>query len=120
MPFIYHGQGVASMYGDFIERLMSELALRGTEITNKELRSESAEMDVKYIDERGRMYFSIDGDNVKVVYDVQREKEEVSRGLRGALTGAGLGGLLGGIMRGGEVKDRVIDAASGALAAGRD
>jgi outer membrane lipoprotein SlyB len=106
------------MYGDFVERLMSELALRGTEITNKEIRPDRAEMDVKYIDERGRMFFSIDGENVKVVYDVQRDREEVSRGIKGALTGAGIGGLLGGIMRGGDIKDRVIDAASGALAGG--
>jgi hypothetical protein len=118
LPFIYHGQGVASLYEDFVERLMSELALRGTEITNRELEPERAEMDVKYIDERGRMFLSVDGENVKVVYDVQRDKEEVPRGIKGALTGAGIGGLLGGILRGGDVKDRVIDAASGALAGG--
>ena len=118
MPFIYHGQGVASLYEDFVERLMSELALRGTEITNKELEPERAEMDVKYIDERGRMFFSVDGENVKVVYEVLRDREEVPRGIKGALTGAGIGSLLGGLLRGGDVKDRVIDAASGAIAGG--
>lgn len=118
MPFIYHGQGVASLYEDFVERLMSELSLRGTEITNRDVEPGRTEMDVKYIDERGRMFLSVDGENVKVVYDVQREREEVPRGIKGALTGAGIGGLLGGILRGGDVKDRVIDAASGALAGG--
>jgi hypothetical protein len=34
MPFIYYGQGVASLYQDFSERLMSHLALKGTEITH--------------------------------------------------------------------------------------
>jgi outer membrane lipoprotein SlyB len=118
LPFIYYGQGVASLYGDFVERLMSELALRGTEITNRDIGLERSEMDVKYIDERGRMLIAIDDENVKVVYSVQREREEIARGLRGALTGAGIGGLLGGILRGGDVKERVIDAASGALAGG--
>jgi outer membrane lipoprotein SlyB len=118
LPFIYYGQGVASLYEDFVERLMSELAMRGTEITNREIGPERSEMDVKYIDERGRMLIAIDDENVKVVYGVQREREEVTRGLKGALTGAGIGSLLGGILRGGNVKERVIDAASGALAGG--
>lgn len=118
MPFIYYGQGVASLYEDFVERLMSKLALRGTEITNREIGPEKSEMDIKYIDERGRMLIAIDEENIKVVYGVEREREEVTRGLRGALTGAGLGSLLGGILRGGDIKERMIDAASGALAGG--
>lgn len=119
LPFIYFGQGVATLYQDFVERLMSQLALQGTEITNKKIGSETAEMDVKYTDERGRMFITIDGDNVKVVYQVEREKKEVGRGLRGALAGAGVGGLLGGMLRrGGDVKDRVIDTVSGGVAGG--
>jgi len=97
---------------------MSELALRGTEITNKKIESEKSEMDVKYIDEKGKMFIVVDEENIKVVYDVKREKEEVKRGLRGAITGAGIGGLLGGVLRGGDLKSRVIDATSGALAGG--
>jgi hypothetical protein len=97
---------------------MSELALRGTEITNKNVGSEKAEMDVKYIDEKGKMHIVIDGENMKVIYDVQREREEIKRGLRGAIAGAGVGSLMRGVLRGGDLKDRVIDAASGAIAGG--
>lgn len=118
MPFIYYGQGVASFYQDFVERLMSELALKGTEITNKKIETEKAEMDVKYTDETGKMFMVIDGENVKVVYQVQRERKEVGRGLRGAIAGAGIGSLMRGVLRGGDLKDRVIDAASGAVAGG--
>lgn len=119
MPFIYFGQGVATLYQDFVERLMSQLALRGTEITNKNLEAEKSDMDVKYTDERGKMYIMIDGDNVKVVYEVQRERKEVKRGLRGAIAGGGIGGLLGGILRkSDDAKDRVVDTVSGALAGG--
>jgi len=118
LPFIYYGQGVASFYQDFVERLMSELALRGTEITNKKIGDAKAEMDVKYIDEEGRMFMVIDDENIKVVYQVQRERKEVGRGLRGALTGAGIGSLMRGVFRGGDLKDRVVDAASGAIAGG--
>ena len=39
MVFIYYSQGVASQYQDFTERLMSHLALKGTEITQQELNS---------------------------------------------------------------------------------
>jgi outer membrane lipoprotein SlyB len=118
MPFVFYAQGVSSFYGDFLERLMSELALRGTEITNEKIGKDMSEMDVKYIDERGRMLIGVDNKNIKVVYDVAREKQEVSRGLMGALSGAGIGSLLGGVLRGGDLKDRVIDAASGAVAGG--
>ena len=119
MPFIIYGQGVSGFYQDFVERLMSELALRGTEIINKKIGSEKAEMDVKYTDEKGKMSMVLDGENIKVVYQVQREREEVKRGLRGAITGAGIGGLMRGVFgRRGDIKDRVIDAASGAIAGG--
>jgi len=119
LPFIYFGQGVASLYQDFVERLMSQLALQGTEITNKKLEADKSQMDVKYIDERGQMLITIDGDNVKVVYEVQRERKEVRRGLRGAIAGGGIGGLLGGVLRrSDDVKDRVVDTISGALAGG--
>jgi len=119
MPFVYYGQGISQFYQDFIERLMSQLALNGTEITNKRIGTELAEMDVKYIDENGRMSIIVDGENIKVIYDVQREREEVRRGLGGALTGAGIGSLLRGVLSGdSDLKDRVIDAASGAIAGG--
>jgi len=41
MPFIYFGQGVSSQYQDFTERLMSHLALKGTEITKHQALSPS-------------------------------------------------------------------------------
>jgi outer membrane lipoprotein SlyB len=119
LPFIYFGQGVAILYKDFVERLMSQLALQGTEITNKKIGAEKSHMDVKYIDERGKMYIAIDGENVKVVYDVQRDRKEVKRGLRGAIAGGGIGGILGGVLRkSDDVKDRVVDTVSGAMAGG--
>jgi outer membrane lipoprotein SlyB len=119
MPFVFYSQGVSSFYGDFLERLMSELALRGTEITNEKIGDEMSQMNVKYIDERGNMIIGVDNKNIKTVYNVSREKQEVSKGLMGALSGAGIGSLLGGALRGGgNLKDRVIDAASGAVAGG--
>ena len=118
MPFVYYGQGISQFFQDFVERLMSELATIGTEITNSKIGSQKSEMDVKYIDERGRMFLVVDGENIKVVYDVRREKEEVKRGLRGALAGAGIGSLMRGVLSGGDLKDRIVDAASGAIAGG--
>jgi outer membrane lipoprotein SlyB len=107
------------MYQDFVERLMSQLALQGTEITNKKMEDEKSRMDVKYIDEVGKMFITVDGENVKVVYEVQRDRKEVKRGLRGALAGGGIGGLLGGVLRkSDDVKDRVVDTVSGAIAGG--
>ncbi|MBS7631299.1 hypothetical protein KEJ47_06975 [Candidatus Bathyarchaeota archaeon] len=119
MVFVYYAQGVSGFFKDFIERLMSELALRGTEITNQSVKLESAEMDVKYIDERGHMFATVEGENIKVTYQVLRERKEVKKGLMGAITGAGVGGFLGSVLRrDSNIGDRVVDAVSGAAAGG--
>jgi outer membrane lipoprotein SlyB len=119
MPFIYYGQGVASLYKDFSERLMSHLALKGTEITHQVLNPASAQMDVKHTGETGKLNFAIEGQNVKVVYTVDREHKEISKGVMGAVTGAGLGGILGSVLRrDGGVGDAVAGVLGGAAAGG--
>jgi len=113
MPFIYYGQGVSSQYKDFTERLMSHLALRGTEITNYQTpAASSATMHVRHTDEQGRLDITTENENVKVTYTVDRAKKEVSKGVMGAIAGAGLGGVLGNVLR----RDQGIgDALTGAL-----
>ncbi|MDE4907378.1 hypothetical protein L0665_01925 [Methanogenium marinum] len=117
MPFIYYGQGVSGYYGDFLERLMSHLALEGTEIIGESRREESARMSVRRTGEEGELEIRADGENVKIIYTVTQEKQggkrEVKRGLMGAIAGAGLGSILGGVLN----RDRkgIDDAASGAL-----
>jgi outer membrane lipoprotein SlyB len=120
MPFIYYGQGVASLYQDFSERLMSHLALKGTEITHQVLNPASAQMDVKHTGETGKLNFAIEGQNVKVVYTVDREHKEISKGVMGAVTGAGLGGILGSVLRRdqGGIGDAVAGVLGGAAAGG--
>lgn len=116
MPFIYYGQGVADCYDDFLERLVSHLALEGTEITGERRDGQAATMDVKRTGEQGTLQVAPSGKNVKVTYLVVREKKEVSRGLMGAIVGAGVGGVLGGILRRDE--GSVTDALGGAAAGG--
>jgi outer membrane lipoprotein SlyB len=118
MAFIYYGQGVSSLYRDFVERLMSQLALRGTEITHQNIGDTSSRMDVKHTGEQGQMEITIDLENVRVSYTVDRERKEVKKGIAGAIAGAGLGGLLGGIVRGGRDVSDVIGGALGGAAAG--
>jgi outer membrane lipoprotein SlyB len=112
MVFIYYSQGVASQYQDFTERLMSHLALRGTEITGQVLKETTAQMHVKHTDEQGHLDISVENENVKVSYTVERERKEISKGVAGAVAGAGLGGLIGNILR----RDQNVgDALAGAL-----
>jgi outer membrane lipoprotein SlyB len=112
MVFIYYSQGVASQYQDFTERLMSHLALKGTEITGQVLKETTAQMHVKHTDEQGHLDISVENDNVKVSYTVDRERKEISKGVAGAVAGAGLGGLIGNILR---HDQGVGDALAGAL-----
>jgi len=114
MAFIYYGQGVSSLYRDFVERLMSQLALRGTEITHQNVGDTVSTMDIRHTGEEGKMEVVIDRENVRVSYTVDRERKEVKKGIAGAIAGAGLGGLLGGIIRG----DRDIGDVIGGAAAG--
>jgi outer membrane lipoprotein SlyB len=113
MPFIYYGQGVSSQYQDFTERLMSHLALKGTEITQYQAPGpSSATMHVKHTDEHGTLDIAADNENIRVTYTVDRAHKEVSKGVMGAIAGAGLGGVLGNVLR----KDQGIgDALTGAL-----
>jgi uncharacterized protein YcfJ len=118
MVFIYYSQGVASLYQDFTERLMSHLALKGTEITHQVLNPSTATMHVKHTDEQGNLDIAVEKENVKVTYTVGRERKEISKGIAGAVAGAGLGGLLGGILRHGEGAGDAIAGALGGAAAG--
>ncbi len=115
MAFIYYGQGVSSLYRDFVERLMSHLALRGTEITHQIIGETSSRMDVRHTGEEGHMEIAVDRENVRVSYTVDRQRKEVGKGLMGAIAGAGIGGLLGGIIRG---ERDVGDVLGGAAAGG--
>jgi hypothetical protein len=119
MVFIYYSQGVSSMYQDFTERLMSHLALKGTEITQQVMNPSSATMHVKHTDEQGKLDITVENENVRVVYTVERHRKEVSRGLAGAVTGAGLGSILGSVLRRDEgVGDAIAGALGGAAAGG--
>jgi hypothetical protein len=119
MPFIYYGQGVASLYNEFTEHLMSHLAREGTEITRQVLNPTSAQMHVKRSDETGSLEFAVEGENIKVIYTVERVKKEISTGVMGAVTGAGLGSILGTVLRKGEgLQDTITGAVGGAAAGG--
>lgn len=119
MPFIYFGQGVASQYRDFTERLMSHLALKGTEITQQVLNPTSATMHVKHTDEQGKLDITVEAENVKVTYTVERARKEISKGVMGAITGAGIGGVLGSVLRRDTgIGDAVAGAIGGAAAGG--
>jgi len=118
MVFIYYSQGVSSQYHDFTERLMSHLALKGTEITRQVLKEITAQMQVKHTDELGHLEIAVENENVKVTYTVDRERKEIAKGVRGAIMGAGLGGILGNVLRKDEGLGDAITGAIGGAAAG--
>jgi hypothetical protein len=119
MVFIYYSQGVASQYQDFTERLMSHLALKGTEITGQALKETTAQMHVKHTDEQGHLDIGVENENVKVTYTVDRTQKEISKGVAGAVAGAGLGGLIGNILKHDKgVGDALAGAIGGAATGG--
>lgn len=119
MVFIYYSQGVSSLYRDFTERLMSHLALKGTEITQQVLNPSTATMHVKHTDEQGKLDIAVENENVRVTYTVERQQKEITKGVMGAITGAGLGGVIGNILRKDQsARDAITGAIGGAAAGG--
>jgi len=118
MGFIYYSQGVSSQFLDFTERLMSHLALKGTEITRQDLKGNTAQMHVKHTDEQGYLEIAVENKNIKVTYTVDRERKEISKGVMGAITGAGLGGILGNVLRKDNGLGDAITGVIGGAAAG--
>lgn len=118
MVFIYYSQGVASLYTDFTERLVSRLALKGTEITQQVLNATTATMHVRHTDEQGKLDLAVEKLNVKVTYTVDRNRKEITKGVAGAVAGAGLGGLIGSLLHREEGAGEAIAGAIGGAAAG--
>lgn len=118
MVFIYYSQGVSTLYQDFTERLMSHLALKGTEITQQVLNPATATMHVKHTDEQGKLDIAVENENVKVTYTVERYQKEITKGVAGAVAGAGLGGLIGNILKHDKNMGDAIAGAIGGAAAG--
>jgi outer membrane lipoprotein SlyB len=122
MVFVYYAQGVGGLYEEFVERLMSQLALRGTEITHENLGEGRGTMDVKQTDEEGTLEFAVSGRDVKATYQVKRYRREIEKGAVGAIAGGALGSVLGSI--GGlfskeqSITDTLGGAAAGAAAGG--
>ncbi len=122
MVFVYYAQGVGGLYVEFVERLMSQLALRGTEIMHENLGEDRGLMDVKHTDEEGTLELTVSGRNVKATYQVKRHRREIEKGAIGAVAGGALGsvlGSLGGIFsKERSIGDVLTTAAGGAVAGG--
>jgi uncharacterized protein YcfJ len=116
MVFVYYAQGVGGLYTEFVERLMSQLALRGTEITHENLAEGHGTMDVKHTDEEGSLEFAVSGRDVKATYQVKRYRRELEKGAVGALAGGALGSVLGSIGGLFNKEQSITDTLGGAVA----
>jgi len=116
MPFIYIVEGLAPYFTDFSERLTSELALRGTQITGLSRSENKVDMSTEHTGEKGHLSIFIEGNNIKVVYTVERERKEVKEGVVGAITGGALGGIISGLLN--KDAEAVVDTIAGAAAGG--
>ena len=87
------------MVPGFHRRLMSHRALKGTEITRQVLKEITTQMHVKHTDEQCHSDIAVKNENVRASYSVDRERKEISKGVMGAITRAGLGSILGKVLR---------------------
>jgi outer membrane lipoprotein SlyB len=87
-------------------------------MTRQVLKETTAQMHVKHTEEQGHLDIAVENEDVKVSYTVDCEREEISKSVMGAITGAGLGGILGNVLRKDEELGDVITGAIGGVAAG--
>jgi len=122
MPFIYYAQGCAPYFNDYSNRLMSQLAVQGTEITGQQKSPGLVTMEVQHVDEQGSLALTTEDRSVKVTYTVKRYRREIERGLVGSLAGGAIGSVLGGIggllQKSEGVGDLIGGALGGATAGG--
>ena len=113
--FYYHVEGAASLFVEFVEKLMNKLSLRGVAITDRVMAEDLFKASVKYKDESGKLAATPSGEDVKVVYEVEAGGV-LRKGVLGALMGGGLGTLASGLFSGD--LDALKSAIAGAVAGG--
>ncbi len=114
--FVYFVQDLSEYFDDFVERLMSQLALRGTAITEQHVESDLAKFKVKYMDEKGDLIIMPIGKDIKAVYQVSGGGI-LRKGLWGAITGGGLSTIVSSLFEESN-KDRLLSLVGGLVAGG--
>jgi len=114
--FVYFVQDLSEYFDDFVERLMSQLALRGTAITDQHVESDLAKFKVRYMDEKGTLIIMPIGRDIKAVYQVSGGGI-LRKGLWGAITGGGLSTIVGSLFEESN-KDRLLSLVGGLVAGG--
>jgi len=95
---------------------MSQLALRGTAITDQHVESDLAKFKVRYMDEKGTLIIMPIGRDIKAVYQVSGGGI-LRKGLWGAITGGGLSTIVGSLFEESN-KDRLLSLVGGLVAGG--
>ena len=116
MPFTYIVEGLAPYFNEFSNRLLSELSLRGTQLTGMSRSDKRVDMSTERMGEKGHLTIYVEGNDIKIVYTVERELKEVKEGAVGAVTGGALGGIISGLLRGDS--ETIADTIAGAVAGG--
>lgn len=114
--FVYFVQDLSEYFDDFVERLMSQLALRGTAILEQHVESDLAKFKVKYMDEKGDIIIMPIGKDIKAVYQVSGGGI-LRKGLWGAITGGGLSTIVSSLFDESN-KDRLLSLVGGLAAGG--
>ncbi len=114
--FVYFVQDLSEYFDDFVERLMSQLALRGTAILEQHVESDLAKFKVKYMDERGDLIVMPLGKDIKAVYQVSGGGI-LRKGIWGAITGGGLSTIVSSLFEESN-KDRLLSLVGGLAAGG--
>jgi outer membrane lipoprotein SlyB len=119
LPYVIQCQNIGKNLDEFVEELISEFSVDGVEVTGKKKSNGIHLMNIKYINENGGLEISQDNDDVKVSYEIKRDRKEIKKGAMGAVTGAGLGGLIRGVFSSSrKLSDQVSTAVGGAIAGG--
>ncbi len=119
MPYLIQCQNVGQYLDEFVEELISEFSVDGVEVTGIRKSLGTHKMNIKYINENGSLEVNQDNDDIKISYEIKRDRKEIKKGVAGAVSGAGLGSLIRGAFSSSrKLSDQVSTAVGGAIAGG--
>jgi uncharacterized protein YcfJ len=110
-------KGFAKRTTDFEEELLSDLARKGVNISNRRASGAGTLMTVKYTDEEGDMTIAPEQTDISISYTATGGPETLKGAATGAAAGAGIG-VITGVLTGRADKDKILSGVAGAIAGG--
>jgi hypothetical protein len=117
MSYMIYMKGFARRTKDFEEELLSDLARKGVNISNRKASGVGTTMAVQYTDEEGDMSILPEQGDISISYTATGGPETLKGAMTGSAAGAGIG-VITGVLTGRTDRDKILSGVAGAITGG--